>query len=123
LASNGYVLVRVGTAHHLADVRGYAYEHRVVAERSIGRRLRPAEIVHHRDGNKQNNSPDNLEVVPSNAHHQYHHRRPDGPPRRAPGESNPRVLCACACGRVFHRYDEWGRPRRYVSGHNKVKGA
>lgn len=39
IASNGYVLIRVGTGHHLADVRGYAYEHRVVAENSLGRRL------------------------------------------------------------------------------------
>lgn len=39
IASNGYVLIKVGTGHHLADVRGYAYEHRLVAERKLGRRL------------------------------------------------------------------------------------
>lgn len=37
IASNGYVLVRVGKKHHLADVRGYAYEHRIVAEQKLGR--------------------------------------------------------------------------------------
>lgn len=36
IASNGYMLVRVGLSHHLADVRGYAYEHRLVAEQKIG---------------------------------------------------------------------------------------
>lgn len=40
VASNGYVLVRVGTDHHLADVRGYVYEHRLIAEQKIGRHLR-----------------------------------------------------------------------------------
>lgn len=53
VASNGYVLVRVGVEHHLADVRGYAYEHRLVAEEKIGRRLRDDEHVHHVDGDKQ----------------------------------------------------------------------
>lgn len=36
VASNGYVLIRVGVDHPLADVRGYAYEHRVVAEQKKG---------------------------------------------------------------------------------------
>ena len=52
VASNGYVLVRVGIGHHLADVRGYAYEHRLVAEAKFGRRLLRGEVVHHADGDK-----------------------------------------------------------------------
>lgn len=75
VASNGYVLIRVGKGHHLADVRGYAYEHRLVAEEKLGRRLAPKELVHHIDGNKQNNHPSNLEVEPSHAHHRKEHRR------------------------------------------------
>jgi hypothetical protein len=35
IASNGYMLIRVGVNHHLSDVRGYAYEHRLVAEQKI----------------------------------------------------------------------------------------
>lgn len=38
IASNGYVLLRM-PGHHLADVRGYVYEHRLVAEQKLGRRL------------------------------------------------------------------------------------
>ena len=41
VTQSGYILLRVGKRHHLADVRGYAYEHRVVAEKSLGRKLRP----------------------------------------------------------------------------------
>lgn len=39
VTSHGYVLIRVGAEHHLADVRDYAYEHRLVAAEKLGRRL------------------------------------------------------------------------------------
>lgn len=101
IASNGYVLVRVGTAHHLADVRGYAYEHRLVAEQKLGRRLRDSEEVHHIDGNK--------------------HRRTERL-RRIPDEENRLVACECGCGIVFPAFDATGRARRFVSGHNSRRG-
>lgn len=117
IASTGYVLIRVGVGHHLADVRGYAYEHRLVAELVLGRRLRDGEIVHHRDGNKINNAPENIEVVESIGHHLIRHRR-SGALRRNPGEPNTSVECACGCGGSFDRFDSFGRPRKYISGHN-----
>lgn len=49
------------------------HEHRVVAENLLGRALRKGEIVHHRDGNKRNNAPENLVVFPSAADHSRHH--------------------------------------------------
>ena len=45
------------------------HEHRRVAETAIGRPLRNGEIVHHIDGNKLNNAPENLLVLPSRAEH------------------------------------------------------
>lgn len=45
------------------------HEHRVVAAIKIGRPLRKGEVVHHIDGDKRNNAPDNLEVLPSQAEH------------------------------------------------------
>lgn len=51
--------------------------HRVLAERALGRPLMSGEIVHHRDGNKANNAPENLLVLPSQAYHahlEYHLR-------------------------------------------------
>ena len=116
VASSGYVLVRVGRAHHLADVRGYAYEHRIVAEAKLGRRLLPGEQVHHQDENKQNNDPANLLVVADVAHHREHHRRRDD--LRSPDEPNPLIECACGCGVRLDRFDTAGRPRKFVSGHN-----
>lgn len=116
VASNGYVLVR-RPEHPLADVRGYVYEHRLVAEQIVGRPLRKGEQVHHKDGNKQNNSPNNLEVTASSAHHRLRHRTKESG-RRLPGEPNPLICCACGCEQQFPRYDATGRPRTYISGHN-----
>lgn len=116
IASNGYVLIRVGKHHHLADVRGYAYEHRLIAERKYGRRLVDGELVHHKNENKQDNHPDNLEIVNGNAEHFALHRtRAD---LRVPGEPNPMVLCECGCGTSFLKFDDSNRPRSFVSGHN-----
>lgn len=119
IASNGYVLIRVGTGHHLADVRGYAYEHRMAAERKLGRRLLAGEQVHHIDENRQNNDPSNLEVV-TIAEHRVHHRT-IGVRRRMPGESNPTIACECGCGGEFAKFDACGRPRRFITGHNIKK--
>ena len=119
LTSHGYVLLRVGVEHHLADVRGYAYEHRVLAERKLGRRLLPGEVVHHRDHNKRNNHPDNLEVT-TVSRHRFHHRSIESN-RKHPDEPNLWIECACGCGHTFLKFDNSNRPRRYVAGHNGRK--
>lgn len=117
VASNGYVLVRVGVGQPEADCRGYAYEHRLVARRMLGRPLRKGEQVHHRDHDKTNNSPENLLVVGSFAEHRIHHRTKDVG-LRLPNEPNPEISCRCGCGTKLLKFDSSGRPREYVSGHN-----
>lgn len=117
IASNGYVLVRVGRQHHLADCRGYAYEHRLIAERKIGRRLRKGEIAHHINGNKQDNRDENIDVVKSIAHHCFEHRRVRRDAKH-PDSPNPVIECACGCGTIFKKYDQCNRARRFVTGHN-----
>lgn len=117
VASNGYVIVLVGKQHHLADVRGYAYEHRLVAEQKLGRRLKKGEVVHHRNGDKKDNTPDNIEIMASIAHHRQEHRvRNDG--KKLIGQANPIVQCGCGCGEWFSKFDSVNRPRKFISGHN-----
>ncbi len=69
---------------HVWTPNGYRQEHRIVAQ------AKPGEVVHHIDGNRQNNDPANLRVLPGHAEHLKIHQ----PTRRRPaplrGEDNPR---------------------------------
>jgi len=62
---HGY-LIRTGRAE---DKRGYAAQHRIRMHDKLGRQLLPDEVVHHIDGNVENNDPSNLEVFQTNADH------------------------------------------------------
>ena len=50
----------------------YALEYRVIAEKLLGRALKDTEVVHHKDGNKKNNDPQNLEVLERRVHTRLH---------------------------------------------------
>ena len=45
---------------------------RRVAEESLGRKLMEGEVVHHMNGNAEDNSPENLLVMPTKQHKQLH---------------------------------------------------
>lgn len=115
-SSHGYVLVKIGKDHHLADINGETYEHRLMAEIKLGRPLRKGEIVHHNDLNKQNNAPGNLEITVGNSGHFCFHRKRND--LRKTNDSNPEIACLCGCGATFLKYDESNRPRQFLSGHN-----
>lgn len=53
------------------------HTHRVEMERILGRKLLPGEVVHHIDGDKRNNDPDNLMVFSSQAEHASYHMKMD----------------------------------------------
>lgn len=111
----GYVWVKA-PEHHLAMSNGYVPEHRLIAEAKIGRSLLPGEVVHHVNGVKDDNRPENLEVMPTRKHHAWKHStRPAD--RQPPDAANPSVECACGCGATFQRYSKWGDLRLYVRGH------
>lgn len=52
--------------------------HRVVAELMLGRPLARGEVVHHIDGNKRNNNPENLMVFENQAAHALWHEQHKG---------------------------------------------
>lgn len=75
MTKNGYKIVSM-PGHSNADTQGRVYEHRLVAEQMLGRPLNRKEVVHHKDHNKLNNSPDNL-LICTQAEHNEMHRRDD----------------------------------------------
>lgn len=80
----------------------------------IGRELDPDEVVHHKDGNPNNDSWDNLEVLPSQSQHAAAHAEPRLPtaPCSYCGEpvkltarrrKNKHVFCTHSCYRSWRR--------------------
>lgn len=65
---DGYVLVKTHD-HPSRDTHNYIRKHRLVMEQSLGRYLLPGEVVHHLDGDKQNNTIDNLRLYAHNSDH------------------------------------------------------
>lgn len=57
---DGYVVVKIRSG--AGKDRRWQLEHRHVMEQVLGRKLLPGENPHHKDGNRQNNSPENLEL-------------------------------------------------------------
>jgi len=43
-----------------------------VAEKKVGGKIWPGRVVHHIDGNKKNNRPENLQVMPRSKHSKLH---------------------------------------------------
>ena len=75
LNSDGYVVCYVKKTHHLFPMSanshragGYILQHRMVMAKHLERCLKPYEIVHHIDGDKQNNNLDNLKLTTREKH-------------------------------------------------------
>lgn len=67
---NGYILIWVGKE---VTRSGYALEHRLVMEKKLGRKLKPEEVVHHKDEDVTNNRLSNLELKPGRREHLWDH--------------------------------------------------
>jgi len=68
---DGYLLIRV-VNHPFADSRGYVREHRLVMEKHLDRYLEPEEIVHHKNGIRDDNDIENLNLMTISVHRTYH---------------------------------------------------
>lgn len=67
IGREGYVLVKAPEGHPRARVDGTILEHRLVVEKALGRYLEEWEVVHHKNGDRSDNSPENLQVLDGRA--------------------------------------------------------
>jgi hypothetical protein len=93
---NGYAVRRV-PEHPRADANGYVYEHVLVVEAALGKWLRRTAAMHHVNGDKQDNRPQNLVACENNAYHMLLHLRERA--RHECGHPNWRKCAYCG------RYD------------------
>lgn len=78
VGTRGYTYLR-DPGHHRAMKNGYVKRADVVLESKIGRPLKKHEIAHHKDRNKANDAPENLELTTVSDHARLHH--PPKPPK------------------------------------------
>ena len=76
-SSNGYYYVCTIPPHKFGEVRKdrskkYIYLHRALLEKKLGRYLKPNEQADHIDGNKENNSEENVQLKILGDHQREH---------------------------------------------------
>ena len=98
---DGYVLVQAPPGHPHARHDGSILEHRLMMEQLLGRFLEEWELVHHKDGDRQNNTAENLVLL-------------DGRARCGEGHPPGHELDSAAAVRVLLQQDDLSEELRQL---------
>ncbi len=98
IVKKGDYLYAVVPEHPKAIRFGYVLAHRIVMENHLNRLLEDNEEVHHKDRNKHNNDPENLEVLSKEEHIKLHIKE-----REFGGLGHFIDLVCANCGKDFKR--------------------
>jgi predicted transcriptional regulator len=98
--------------HPLCTKQRRVAEHRLVMEQMLGRYLAQSEVVHHKDGNKENNHPDNLEVFGCNGDHLRHELTGRVPDWTDQGKAKLREAAEQRRIHPLSKSDDQGRTRK-----------
>lgn len=72
ISSGGYVKLRVGKGHPLADSNGYAYEHLIIWISAGNSKPPKGYLLHHKNEDKTDNRIQNIECIPRVFHNKHH---------------------------------------------------
>jgi len=103
--SKQYVTVYT-PGHPKASESNHVTEHRIVVEKAMGKYLPDNAVVHHVNGNKQDNRPRNLVVCQDNAYHKLIHAR-----ERRLKSTGSFDLKKCACCQQIFTLEEFGKDK------------
>lgn len=102
ISTEGYVKIRVGVEHPLADPNGYAYEHLLVWCAAGLPSPADGELLHHMNEDKTDNRFGNLELIARGEHNALHiaerGRRENGQFEKAAGRTLD--------GKIHHEFPE-----------------
>jgi predicted Zn-ribbon and HTH transcriptional regulator len=103
----GYLYV-IMSNHPMANKNGRIYVHRLVMADKLGRLLESDEVVHHKDGNKENNDPENLDLTSRVEHAKHHANMLDNIHCKQCGvefkpEKSKNKYCSVKCSRLGSR--------------------
>ena len=96
----GYLYVTTTPPHPYGESRKdrkkkYIYLHRAVKELELGRYLKPDEQVDHKDKDKSNNKPSNLELVTQGDHQKDHVTRGNHFWKKSPRNKPQKKKASC----------------------------